>query len=78
MLTALLTLLAIAVAGMVLFALVFGAIALVFGVVFAALALAFKVVPLLLLGWLVVKLVRRAERPKAQQLTPADRAWLDS
>jgi hypothetical protein len=78
MLTALLTLIAICVVGIVLATLVFAAIAGIFGLVFAVLGLAVKVIPLLLVGWLVVKLVKKAERPRSYpQLSAADREWLD-
>ncbi|HEX5725125.1 MAG TPA: hypothetical protein VFX98_06645 [Longimicrobiaceae bacterium] len=56
---------------------------LVFGIFGFAALLALKVVPLLLCGWLVVKLVRRAERPRELPrygggLSTADRNWLDT
>jgi hypothetical protein len=56
------------------FGVVFG---LAFGLLGLVLALAFKVVPVLLVGWLVVKLIQRGERPRSR-LSAADRAWLDT
>ena len=51
----------------------------VFGVVGLLLTLALKLLPIVLVGWLVVKLIQRGERsaPRAR-LSAADRAWLDS
>jgi hypothetical protein len=52
---------------------------LVFGIVGLAVALAVKVVPLLLVGYVIVKLVQRGERCGSRsRLSAADRAWLDS
>ena len=48
-----------------------------FGLVFGALALFFKVLPLLLIGWVVVKLIRRFEGRRGT-LRSADAAWLDT
>lgn len=56
------------------FGVIFG---LAFGLVGLVLALAFKVLPLLLIGWVVVKLIQRSERPRSR-ISAADRAWLDS
>ncbi len=50
---------------------------LAFGVVGLALTLAFKVLPILLVGWVVVKLIQRNERPRSR-LSSSDRAWLDT
>lgn len=53
----------------------------VFGVAFGllglVLALAFKVLPIVLVGWLVVKLIQRGERPRSR-ISASDRAWLDT
>jgi len=60
---------------------VFGAIfGLAFGLLGLALALVFKVLPVLAIGYLVVKLVQRAERPRGYEarLSASDRRWLDS
>lgn len=60
---------------------IFGALfGLAFGLIGMALALAFKILPLVLVGWLVVKLVQRGGRSSGSRsrLTAADRRWLDS
>ncbi|MFL5540040.1 MAG: hypothetical protein ACJ8J0_13700 [Longimicrobiaceae bacterium] len=49
----------------------------VLGLVVGLLALAVKVLPIVLIGWVVVKLVQRAERPRGM-LSAADQRWLDS
>ena len=58
---------------------VFGALfGIAFGMLGLVMALAFKVLPLLLVGWLVVKLVQRGERSSARsRLSSSDRRWLD-
>jgi predicted lipid-binding transport protein (Tim44 family) len=48
-----------------------------FGLVFAALAAFFKVLPLLIIGWVAVKLIRRFEGRRGT-LRGADAAWLDT
>ena len=58
------------------FGVVFG---LAFGFLGLLLTLAFKILPVVLVGWLVVKLIRRGERSSARsRLSASDRAWLDS
>jgi hypothetical protein len=64
----------VAVFALLMVMLVFG---LVLGAVGLMIALAVKVVPFLLLGWIGVKLVQRAERPRAG-ISAADQHWLDS
>jgi len=61
------------VVGVVLLAL----LGMVLGVVLGLLALALKLLPIVLIGWVVVKLVQRAERPRGV-LSAADQRWLDS
>jgi len=39
--------------------------------------LLFKVAPLLLVGWLVVKLITRAQGNGPRRISEADRRWLD-
>lgn len=56
------------------FGVVFG---LAFGLLGLVMALAFKVLPVLLVGWLVVKLIQRGERGRSR-LSASDRAWLDN
>jgi hypothetical protein len=60
-----------------LFGVVFG---LAFGLMGLVLTLAFKVLPIVLVGWLVVKVIQRGEgsRGGAARLSAADRRWLDS
>ncbi|HSU12592.1 hypothetical protein [Longimicrobium sp.] len=53
------------------------ALGLVIGLAAALVALAFKAIPFLLVGWLAVKLIKRAERPRGI-LSSSDRVWLDS
>jgi predicted membrane channel-forming protein YqfA (hemolysin III family) len=65
-----------AVVAVVVFALVTALFGVVFGLAIGLMALALKVLPFLLVGWLVVKLVQRVERPRG--LSAADRAWLDT
>ena len=65
----------------VLLALVGAFFGLAFGLVGMVLALAFKILPLVLVGWLVVKLVQRAERPGlpgGSRLSSSDQRWLDN
>lgn len=50
---------------------------LAFGILGLMIALAVKVLPLLLVGWVVVKLIQRGERPRGR-LSSSDRAWLDT
>ena len=60
------------------FGVIFG---LAFGLVGMVLALAFKVLPLVLVGWLVVKLIQRVERPSlasGSRIPDSDRQWLDT
>jgi hypothetical protein len=64
------------VVAVVVIGLVMGALGLVFGLVAGLLGLTIKLLPILLVGWVVVKLVQRAGRPKG--LSAADQRWLDS
>lgn len=64
------------VVAVVVIGLVMGALGLVFGLVAGLLALTIKLLPILLVGWVVVKLVQRSSRPKG--LSAADQRWLDS
>ena len=57
--------------------LVLGLLGLVFGLAVGLLALTVKLLPVLLVGWVVVKLVKRSERP-AHVLSASDQRWLDS
>ena len=73
MLSALLTLFVLGIAGIVVVSLVFAILGMVMGVVGFLL---FKVAPVLLIGWVVVKLIQRSNDRK--RLSSADRKWLDS
>ena len=76
MLSALLTLLVLGIAGIVAIGVVMTLLGVVFSVAIGvAGVLLFKVAPLLLVGWLVLKVIERGRRPKA--LSDADRKWLD-
>ncbi|CAN5651867.1 hypothetical protein BH23GEM7_BH23GEM7_36810 [soil metagenome] len=78
MLGALLTLFAFGLAGVVLFAVAMALLGVVFSVVFGVAGfLLFKVAPLLLLGWLILKLIGR-RGGRSRRLSAADRKWLDS
>lgn len=59
---------------------IFGAIfGLAFGFLGLLLTLAFKILPVVLVGWLVVKLIQRGERSSSRsRLSGSDRKWLDS
>jgi hypothetical protein len=72
MMAALIGLFTLAILGFV-FAIV--AIALIGGMISLAGILLFKVAPLLLLGWIVVKLVQRGGRRPG--ISASDRRWLD-
>jgi archaellum biogenesis protein FlaJ (TadC family) len=83
MLSALVGLVVAAVVGMVVLTVVLAILGVVFGLAFGILgmmiALAIKVVPLVLVGWVVVKLIQRSERKASYASIPAsDRRWLDS
>lgn len=77
MLSALLTLLVLGIAGMIVISVVLAVLGTVFSVAFGLVGvLLFKVAPLLLIGWCVLKLVERRRAPK--RLSSADQRWLDS
>jgi len=65
------------VVGVVVIAVVLALLGLVFGLAVGLLALAIKLLPIVLIGWVVVKLVQRAERPRGV-LSASDQRWLDS
>lgn len=76
MLTALLTLFAIGIVGLVLVSVALALVGVVFGLAFSAVALALKVLPFVLVGWLVVKLLQK--NGDRRRLTASDQNWLDS
>ena len=76
MLGALLTLLVMGIAGVVAIGVIMALLGMVVSITFGLVGfLLFKVAPLLLLGWVVVKLVGRS-RGRAQ-ISAADQRWLD-
>ena len=77
MLGALLTLLMVGLVGVVMIGAVMALLGMVISVTFGVVGfLLFKVAPLLLVGWVVMKVVGRARsRPRISQ---ADQKWLDS
>lgn len=78
MITALVSLVVAGVIALVVFAVLMALLGLVLGTVFGLLALAIKLVPILFVGWLVVKLVRSGERRSRGRLSASDRQWLDA
>jgi hypothetical protein len=81
MLSALVGLFVVGIGAMVVLTVLLALFGVVFGLAFGLLglvtALAFKVLPIVLVGWLVVKLIQRGERPRSR-LSASDRAWLDN
>ena len=76
MMTALLMMLALGIAGVVFFGVIFALFGVVFSLVFGLGSfLLFKVAPLLLVGWIVLKLIDRSRSPA--RISAADRRWLD-
>ncbi len=77
MLGALLTLFAFGIVGLVVISLVMALIGIFFSITFGIVGfLLFKVAPLLLIGWLVLKLVNRSRNRR--RISAADQRWLDS
>lgn len=77
MLTALLTLFVLGIAGLIVISVVMAVLGTVFSVAFGLVGiLVFKVAPLLLIGWCVLKLIER--RRGSKRLSSADQRWLDS
>ena len=82
MLSALVGLAVAAVVGFVVLTVLLAVLGLVFGLALGLVglmvALVVKVVPLLLIGWVVVKLIQRGERGSRPRIATSDRRWLDS
>jgi hypothetical protein len=77
MLGALLSFLVFGIVGLVVISLVMALIGVVFSITFGIVGfLLFKVAPLLLLGWIVLKLVDRSRGHR--RISAADQRWLDS
>lgn len=77
MILALIGIVLAAVAALVLIGVVMAVLGTLFGLVFGGLALLFKLLPVLLAGWVIVKLIQRAERPRGA-LCRSDAQWLDT
>jgi hypothetical protein len=76
MLTALLTLVVMAVAGVIAIGLVMGILGIFLSVTFGLVGfLLFKVAPLLLIGWVVIKIINRGR--DRGRISAADQRWLD-
>jgi hypothetical protein len=83
MLSALVGIIVVGIAAIVVLTVLLAIFGVVFGLAFGLLglviALAFKVLPLVLVGWVVVKLIQRGERSAHRsRISASDRAWLDS
>lgn len=64
------------VVGLVLLGVGIAALGMLFGLTVGILGLAIKLLPLLLVGWVIVKVVQGGERRRA--ISSADRRWIDS
>ncbi|HYW12937.1 MAG TPA: hypothetical protein VE871_13345 [Longimicrobium sp.] len=83
MLSALIGLLVVGIVAFVVLTVLLAIFGVIFGLAFGFLGLLFtlavKILPIVLVGWLVVKLIQRGERSAARaRLSAEDRAWLDS
>jgi hypothetical protein len=79
MISALVGLVVAGLVGIVVLVMLMAVLGLVLGAVGMMVMLAFKLVPLVLIGWVVVKLVQRSERGAYRTpITASDRRWLDS
>jgi hypothetical protein len=79
MIGALIGLVVLAVVGVLIVVLAMAMVGVVIGLLAALIGLTLKLVPFLFLGWLAVKLVQRAERPRRRVgISMSDREWLDS
>lgn len=77
MLGSLLTLFAVGLVSLVALGIVLSIVGVVFSVTFGiATFLLFKVAPIILVGWVVLKIFEKT-RGGSDRLTPADRRWLD-
>lgn len=77
MLGTLITLFVLGILGIVAVSVVFALVGVAFSMVFGLVGfLLFKVAPVVLVGWVVLKLVGRSRRHR--QISPADQKWLDS
>jgi hypothetical protein len=77
MLGALLTLFIAGIVGIIAISLIFAVVGILLSVTFGIVGfLLFKIAPLLLVGWLVLKLVDRSRSHR--RISAADQRWLDS
>ena len=78
MIGTLITLFVLGILGLVAVSVVLGLVGAVFGLVFGLAGfLLFKVAPVVLIGWVVVKLIRKRSRHR-HRISPADQKWLES
>ena len=63
------------VVGVVVIGVVLALLGVLFGLAVGILGFALKVLPIVLIGWVIVKLIQRSERRRA--LGSSDRRWLD-
>lgn len=76
MLGTLLTLLVVGLVGIVAVSVIFAILGVILSITFGVVGfLLFKVAPLLLVGWIVLKLVNRAQ--SRRRISAADQRWLD-
>jgi hypothetical protein len=76
MFAALLTMLALGIAGVIAIGMIFALLGVVVSVTFGLVGFVlFKVAPLLLVGWLVLRLVERSR--SRHRISAADQRWLD-
>ncbi len=82
MLSALVGLVVAAVVGFVVLTVLLAVLGMIFGlalgIVGLVVTLAVKLIPLVLIGWVVVKLIQRSERGSRPAIASSDQRWLDS
>lgn len=79
MLSGLLTLLFLGIAGLVAVTVLMTIVGIVFSIAFGVVGfLLFKVAPVLLIGYCVLKFIERRRDPARKRLSVADQRWLDS
>lgn len=76
MLSALLTLLGIGIVGLIVVIVAMAVIGTIFGLAAGLFGLLFKLLPLLLVGWVVLKLLER-RRGRYREISAEDQRWLD-
>lgn len=79
MLSGLLTLLFLGIAGIFAVTVLMTIVGIVFSIAFGVVGfLLFKVAPVLLIGYCVLKVIERRKGPRRGRLSAADQRWLDS